>query len=92
MVIKMNYKERLKELREYHNLSQYDMAKLLNIKRSSYNQFEQQYDIIPIKRLNEVANIFDCSIDYILRLTNKKKYMNSKKEIKRSQQYNTCYK
>ena len=81
MVIKMNYKERLKELREYHNLSQYDMAKLLNIKRSSYNQFEQQYDIIPIKRLNEVANIFDCSIDYILGLTNKKKYTNSKKEI-----------
>ena len=34
MVIKMNYKERLKELREYHNLSQYDMAKLLNIKRN----------------------------------------------------------
>ena len=81
MVIKMNYKERLKELREYHNLSQYDMAKLLNIKRSSYNQFEQQYDIIPIKRLNEVANIFDCSIDYILGLKNKKKYTNSKKEI-----------
>lgn len=81
MVIKMNYKERLKELREYNNMSQYDIAKLLNIKRSSYNQFEQQYDIIPIKRLNEVSNIFDCSIDYILGLTNKKKYINSNKEI-----------
>ena len=77
----MNYKERLKELREYNNMSQYDIAKLLNIKRSSYNQFEQQYDIIPIKRLNEVSNIFDCSIDYILGLTNKKKYINSNKEI-----------
>ena len=81
MVIKMNYKERLKELREYNNMSQYDIAKLLNIKRSSYNQFEQQYDIIPIKRLNEVSNIFDCSIDYILGLTNIKKYINSNKEI-----------
>ena len=81
MVNKMNYKERLKELREYNNMSQYDIAKLLNIKRSSYNQFEQQYDIIPIKRLNEVSNIFDCSIDYILGLTNKKKYINSNKEI-----------
>lgn len=77
----MNYGEKLKELREFNDLSQYDMAKLLNIKRSSYNQFEQQYDIIPIKRLNEVANIFDCSIDYILGLTNIKKYNNSKKEI-----------
>ena len=81
MVNKMNYKERLKELREYNNMSQYDIAKLLNIKRSSYNQFEQQYDIIPIKRLNEVSNIFDCSIDYILGLTNEKKYINSNKEI-----------
>ncbi|MCM1052615.1 MAG: helix-turn-helix domain-containing protein [Ruminococcus sp.] len=77
----MDYGKRLKELREYHNLSQYDVADLLNIKRSSYNQFEQQYDIIPIKRLNDLANIFNCSIDYILNLNNDKSYPNSKKEI-----------
>ena len=70
----MNYGLKLKELREYNNLSQYDIANLLGIKRSSYNQFEQQYDIIPIKRLNEVANIFNCSIDYILGLTDNKNY------------------
>ena len=34
-----------------------------------------------IYTLNEVSNIFDCSIDYILGLTNKKKYINSNKEI-----------
>ena len=77
----MNYGIKLKELREYNNMSQYDIAKLLNIKRSSYNQFEQQYDIIPIKRLNEVANIFNCSIDYILGLTDQKCYSNLKIEI-----------
>ena len=77
----MNYGKRLKELREYNDMSQSDVAKLMNIKRSSYNQFEQQYDIIPVRRLNEVANIFDCSLDYILGLTNKKKYDNTKKEI-----------
>ncbi len=77
----MNYGEKLKELREFNNLSQYDIAKILKIKRSSYNQFEQQYDIIPIKRLNEIANIFDCSIDYILGLTNSKKYKSYRKEI-----------
>ena len=77
----MNYGMKLKELREYNDMSQSDVAKLMDIKRSSYNQFEQQYDIIPVRRLNEVANIFDCSLDYILGLTNKKKYDNSKKEI-----------
>ena len=81
MVIKMNYKEKLKELREYNNMSQYDIAKLLNIKRSSYNQFEQQYDIIPIKRLNQIANFFHVSIDYLLGLTEIKQYKNSKFEI-----------
>lgn len=77
----MNYGIRLKELREYNNMSQYDISNILNIKRSSYNQFEQQYDIIPIKRLNEVANIFNCSVDYILGLTDIKRYKNSKLEI-----------
>ena len=81
MVKTMNYGKRLKELREYYNMSQYDVAKLLNIKRSSYNQFEQQYDIIPIKRLNEVSNVFHCSIDYILGLSNEKRYTDLKSEI-----------
>lgn len=77
----MNYGVKLKELREYNNLSQYDIANLLHIKRSSYNQFEQQYDIIPIKRLNEVANIFNCSIDYILGFTDNKNYNIINREI-----------
>ena len=77
----MNYGLKLKELREYNNLSQYDIANLLGVKRSSYNQFEQQYDIIPIKRLNEVANIFNCSVDYIFGLTDNKNYNIINKEI-----------
>lgn len=77
----MNYGIKLKELREYNNMSQYDVAELLDIKRSSYNQFEQQYDIIPIKRLNQLANIFHCSIDYILGLADTKNYQGSRLEI-----------
>lgn len=79
--MKLNYGKVLKELREYNNLSQYDIAEKMGISRSSYNQFEQQYDIIPIKRLNELANIFNCSIDYLLDLTDKKSYLNSKEAI-----------
>ena len=77
----MNYGIKLKDLRDLYELTQEDIAKILNVARSTYNQYEQQYDIIPVRRLNEVANIFDCSLDYILGLTNKKKYNNSKKEI-----------
>ena len=81
----MNYKERLKELREYSNIdkkiSQKEVADAIGIKRSTYNQFEQQYDIIPIIRLNQIANFFNVSIDYILGLTNDQKYKKTKTEL-----------
>ena len=77
----MNYGEKLKYLREYNDYSQREVAEALGIKRSSYNQFEQQYDIIPIKRLNQVANFYNVSVDYILNLTKNEKYENSLKDI-----------
>lgn len=80
-VMIMNYGIKLKKLRESESLTQQQVADLLNIKRSSYNQFEQQYDIIPIKRLNELANIFNCSIDYILDLNSDAIYINMQKDI-----------
>ena len=54
MVIKMefDYGQRIKELREKENVSQKQLAEALDLTRSSINQFENQYDIIPIKRLN----------------------------------------
>lgn len=76
-----NYGEKLKKLRQEKGLTQQQVADILNIKRSSYNQFEQQYDIIPIKRLNELANLYDVSIDFIFELTNKRNYTNNKKDI-----------
>ncbi len=77
----MNYGIQLKTLREEQNLTQEETAKLINIKRSLYNQYEQQYDIIPIYRLNDLANVFDVSIDYLLQITSNRKYLNNKKEI-----------
>ncbi len=83
----MNYGEKLKNLREYNNInrrvSQKEVADAIGIKRSSYNQFEQQYDIIPIKRLNQIANFFNVSIDYILDLTQEMQYKNNNDEINR---------
>ena len=78
---RMNYGEKIKVLREYNGYSQREVAEKLGIKRSSYNQFEQQYDIIPIKRLNQLANLYDVSIDYLLDFNTTKKYKNSNEEI-----------
>jgi len=77
----MNYGEKLKELREEYKVSQQVIADSIGIKRSSYNQFEQQYDLIPTIRLNQIANYFNVSIDYILGLNKNPKYQKSNTEL-----------
>lgn len=77
----LEYGKIIKSLRNANNVMQKDLAEFMQIKRSTYNQFEQQYDIIPIKRLNQIANYFNVSIDYLLGLTSVMSYENSGKEI-----------
>lgn len=77
----MNYGNKLKELREEKNITQEQLAKAIGIERSSYNQFEQQYDIIPVNRLNQVANYFNTSIDFIFNFTDSRNYKNIKQAL-----------
>lgn len=60
----MNYGKKLKDLRDLYELTQEDIARVLKVARSTYNQYEQQYDIIPIKHLNTLCNHFKISIRY----------------------------
>ncbi len=73
--------ERIKEIRTTNNLKQEDMAKILNISRSTYSMWESNNDIFPIKRLITFCDYFNVSLDYICNLTDKKQYKNSKKGI-----------
>lgn len=70
----------IKPIREYFNLKQEEMANILGIKRSTYASYETR-DTIPIKHLNNLANSFDISIDFILGLTSLKNYPHSRKAI-----------
>ena len=70
----MNYGIKLKDLRDLYELTQEDIAKVLNVARSTYNQYEQQYDIIPIKHLNTLCNHFKISFDYVFDFTKLKRY------------------
>ena len=69
MIKNMNYGIILKELRLDNNLTQKDVANILNIARQTYNHYEVQESIIPVKYLNVLANYYQVSIDYILGLT-----------------------
>ncbi len=77
----MNYGVLMKDIREDHDLTQEAMAKILGIARSSYKQFELQYDMIPLKYLIAFCNYFSISLDYIFGFTFLRSYKNIKKEI-----------
>ena len=62
--------EHLRGLREDHDLSQTDMAALLNIHQTTYSDYELGRLNIPISVLKELALFFNTSVDYILGLTN----------------------
>mgnify|MGYP004630038761 CR=1 FL=1 len=64
---------RLLELREYNFLKQKDLAKILNVSRPTYSTWEIGLKIIPLKHLNNLANYYDISMDYILGLTAEKR-------------------
>ena len=64
---------KLKEIREENELTQKRMADILNVSRSAYSLWEINKNIIPLTKLNEISNIFNISIDYIVGLINKKK-------------------
>lgn len=60
----------LKRVRESYDLTQREIAKILNISKTSYNYFETGEHIIPLKHLNNFCNIFHVSMDYVCGLSN----------------------
>lgn len=77
----MEYGEIMKDVRFEYDIKQKEIANILGIAKSTYNQYEQQYDIIPLKHLLTFSNHFNLSIDYLLGLTNKRQYDDIKYEI-----------
>ena len=75
------YGTRLKELRERLGIYQKDLAKLLNVERAAYTQYENEYNTIPLIYLNTLANYFNVSIDYLFMFNNTKKYFQSVDDI-----------
>lgn len=76
----MNY-EIIKELRDYYDKTQQEMADILNIGRSTYAGWENGIDSIPLLKLNELCNYYEISLDYICGLTNNKKINKNKTVI-----------
>ncbi len=61
----MNYGNILKEIRKNNNLSQIEIADILNIKRTTYGHYETEYQTMPINHLINFCNYFNISLDYV---------------------------
>lgn len=61
---------RLKDLREDRDLNQKDIAKILNTTQQQYSKYELGIRLIPIDKLNVLADYYNTSTDYIIGRTN----------------------
>ena len=61
---------RIKQLRELNNMTQQDLADKLDKAKSTIAMYENETRKPSLKVLNQLAEIFDVSIDYLLGLTN----------------------
>ena len=61
--------DHLRGLREDRDLSQQDMANILNVHQTTYSDYELGRLNIPISTLKTLSQFFDTSVDYLLGLT-----------------------
>ncbi len=74
---------RLKDLREDNDLSQKNVADILNIPTRTYSSYENEERSLPIDILIKLARFYNTSSDFIIGLTNiSKPYPNRKIKIK----------
>ena len=66
----MAYYPRIKDLRDDHDLTQADLAKLLFITQQQYSLYEKGYRDIPTSLIIMLADYYHTSTDYILGRTN----------------------
>ncbi len=69
----MNYRDRIRELREDHEYTQTHIADLLHVGQKTYSDYELGITRIPVDSLIILSKFYDVSMDYICGLTNHKK-------------------
>ena len=68
-----NYRERLRGLREDHDLTQAELGRILNKSQQGYNHIEAGRAELKIDDLVKLCKFYNLSADYIVGLTNSKK-------------------
>lgn len=61
--------QRIRELREDHNLTQVQMGKILSCSQRVYSNYERGELDIPTEILIKLADFYEVSVDYLLNRT-----------------------
>lgn len=75
-----DYLIRLKSLREENNISQQEIANILNVSQRTYSYYENGRTIPP-RLLIQLAKYYNVSMDYMLGISNKRENDKTKKEM-----------
>ena len=62
--------QRIRDLREDHDLNQTQVAKMLGMSQTGYSKYETGENDIPTAVLIKLARFYGTSIDYLLGETN----------------------
>lgn len=66
------YYKRLRDMREDNDLTQREIAGLLNTTQQVYSEYEKGIREIPLSRIIILAKYYNCSVDYLVGLSDKK--------------------
>ena len=62
--------QRIRDLREDHDLTQEQVAQILCVKQATYSRYESGAINVPVDVLIKLASFYQTSVYYILGLTN----------------------
>lgn len=74
----MQYTQRLEDLRKDKDLTQEQVAKLLDLKREQYRRYETGINEVKASFIIKICKLYNVSADYILGLTNEYKELPKK--------------
>ncbi|UOY92872.1 helix-turn-helix domain-containing protein [Ectobacillus sp. JY-23] len=77
----MELKDRLRELRKKHKLTQKDVADFLGISESGYGYYEQGRNEPPLESIKRLAKKYDVPVNYIIAGDDENKPYDSLAEI-----------
>ena len=71
----MDYRRRIRDLREDHDLTQSQIAEILGTSQTMYARYERGANELPLRHLIVLADYYQVSTDYILGRSNCEKWI-----------------